>query len=220
MRAVAILLVLAASTSEGQVYRCTEGGRTVYADKPCGAADATVSVPVAPPPPRAEQAASHLQLLALQKRVAIGMTPAQVELAWGKPKSVHTRTSSRGRSEMWSYGSGGNTNYVHFDDGLVSSMSSDRTEESKPVTPPTPSTAIAVDDDVLVRAARAGARKFVREGESQDSVETRLGPPDARGYSNSMIWWTYAPQPKDYQTRTTVWFDGGRVWKVERAVER
>lgn len=217
MRWLVIGLVAVAATAHGQVYRCNDGGRTVYSDKPCGDAAASVSVPVMP---RAAEPSpdAGLQLEALRKRLAVGMTPQQVELAWGKPATIRKTTGSQGRTEEWVYGGGESTSTVRFFAGRVVSFSTETSIGAAPAPPA--ALPPAVDADAAARAERAGERKFVREGDSQAGVERRLGPPDAHGYANALTWWMYAPQPKDSQTRTTIWFDGDRVIKVERAVAR
>lgn len=53
-----------------------------------------------------------------QRRVIIGMTPNQVKLVWGTPKTVNTSISAAGSSEIWSYGS----STLSFEHGRVSSI--------------------------------------------------------------------------------------------------
>lgn len=58
--------------------------------------------------------------------VGPGMTPDEVRQSWGAPSDIETRYGSYGTSQMWIYRTGFySANYVHFDDGLVTSVSLD-----------------------------------------------------------------------------------------------
>lgn len=223
MRTLIVVALAVAGTAHAQVYRCQEGGRTVYSDKPCGEAAATQSVPVVPraaPSPGADAGAA-LQLEALRGRVAVGMSKQQVELAWGRPMSTNSRTGSRGTSDQWVYRrSNASTSYVYFEDGVVTSYNTETTTNIA-ASEPAPQSAIGADPNAIYRAERAGDRRFIREGESRDSIERRIGKPDSFAAEGIYFVTTYRPTPKDYQTRTTIYFDSSdRAAKIERTVER
>ena len=58
-----------------------------------------------------------------QKEIVIGMTGAQVLLAWGKPHSVNSTIVSGGTHEQWVYGNG---DYVYVDNGVMRSRQSSK----------------------------------------------------------------------------------------------
>jgi len=58
-------------------------------------------------------------------RVAIGMNMVEVLLSWNRPHDVNSRVSRFGRSEQWVYRRGQfKAQYVYFDNGVVTSISS------------------------------------------------------------------------------------------------
>lgn len=60
-----------------------------------------------------------------QRKVAIGMTKSDVIASWGRADDINSSVSSRGRSEQWIYERGDfSRQYVHFDNGKVSYISS------------------------------------------------------------------------------------------------
>lgn len=220
---MAIVVAVVATEVPAQVYRCVEAGKTVYSDKPCADPDRSVAVPIVPRTPVPEGASSsNLQLEANLGRVGIGMNKTQVELAWGRPKDVNTSTTSAGTTEQWVYRRDGADRYVYFRGGLVSSISSRTsaaTEQVDPMPPAEPAPSLE-EQRAAERLMKAGERRLVREGASASQVESSLGMPEARGWSGGLEWWAYSPTAKDHQTRTTIWFDYGRVVKVERTIVR
>jgi len=216
--AVAVALVGHATTADAQVYRCDEGGRTVYSDKPCADPTRSVSVPIAPR--ASEEPSVNLQREASLGRVAVGMTPTQVESAWGKPRSINTTTSTSGRTDQWVYRRSSGNAYVYFRGGLVSSVSTHSGGDDPPPAPAAPAFVSQADREAAERAEAAGERRHVTEGLPAATVRGRLGEPEQRGWSGGAEWWTYGPTERDPQTRTTVWFRGGQVSKIERKVER
>lgn len=218
--ALAVAMTLVAPAATAQVYRCTEGGRTVYSDKPCTDPTGSVTVPV---PSRAtEPPGPNLQLEANLGRVAVGMTPAQVETAWGKPRSINTRTDADGRTDQWVYRRDGGNAYVYFQQGRVSSIStnSTTTPEPDPSTPSVPRSLTRTERESIEREDKAAERRHIAEGLASGTVRGRLGEPERRGYIDGLEYWTYGPTGRDAQTRTTIWFQDGRVRRVDRAIER
>jgi hypothetical protein len=57
--------------------------------------------------------------------ITVGMNAEQVRLAWGNPKRINTTVLTNRTREQWVYG----TNYVYFNDGIVSSMQSSRQDQ-------------------------------------------------------------------------------------------
>lgn len=55
----------------------------------------------------------------LNERVIKGMTPEQVETAWGKPTEIVSRASQAGIDEVWIYRKGGGASGVLKNTGLV-----------------------------------------------------------------------------------------------------
>lgn len=52
--------------------------------------------------------------------VRLGMTGEQVvRSSWGKPRSINTTLTARGKHEQWVYGG---RQYVYLDDGIVTSV--------------------------------------------------------------------------------------------------
>lgn len=106
--AAAALAALAAGELAGaEVFRCHQDGKITYSDTPCGAA-ATRQTGVEEPRPvtvpgPAAVSARNLQAESGMGRVAVGMSRAQIEQAWGKPTEVAMLTDAKGTSEQWIY---------------------------------------------------------------------------------------------------------------------
>jgi hypothetical protein len=54
----------------------------------------------------------------LAKKISIGMTAAQVRLAWGAPEEINRTTTAYGVHEQWVYGD----SYVYLDNGIVTAF--------------------------------------------------------------------------------------------------
>jgi Domain of unknown function (DUF4124) len=209
------------SHAAGQVYRCTEGGKTVYSDRPCPGG-ATVSIPA--PSQSADPASGNPQYESNMGRIVVGQTARQVELAWGRPKAKNVDTGSSGRTEQWVYERPTGTAYVYFREGVVSSFS-ERVDSSKassihapaPVArEPTRAELTAQD-----RADKAGERKVIRERASQSAVLQRIGEPDTKTFVGLQECWYYTATRLDPQTNTRICFDtSGFVFDVDRAVKQ
>jgi hypothetical protein len=59
----------------------------------------------------------------IQHKIRIGMTAAQVEMAWGEPERVHETVTAAGTREQWAYGSG---TYLYFTDGKLTAIQRSR----------------------------------------------------------------------------------------------
>lgn len=217
--AAALVLVLAIGASleaHAQVYRCTVDGKTVYSDKPCGAASKSVNVggnTVAAP-----TATEQLQHEAVMGRIAVGMTAQQVERAWGKPRAINTDVRESGQREQWVYERDGGDAYVYLQNGRVTSFSTRTPGLARP-TPRPPSTK---EIEAAERAEKAVERKHVTQISrlSREAVRQRLGEPDKKDWALGFEFWTYLPTARDQQTRTVIQFNSyGQIFDVERKVE-
>ena len=228
---VTVLAAMAAGAciavqAEAQVYKCNEGGRVVYADRPCAGAAKPMDIRVTPESPDAVLA-TRLQSEANLGRLAVGQTARQVEQAWGTPKKKNIDTGTSGTREQWVYErKEGTTYYVYIRDGRLDSVSQHQ-EVPGNVTPPPP---LAVTQptrqeiEAVERASKADERRFVTEGATMNAVRTRIGAPDTRDFvstgSGVAECWGYAPTARDAQTWTTVCFVGGAAYAVNRKIER
>jgi hypothetical protein len=222
-RLVGVILVAAVSSlASAEVYRCTEGGKTVYSDRPCQGGGTATTVAVPPPPNAATPGAIDPQREARLGRIVIGQTPPQVEMAWGSPTSKNIDTTSSGRSEQWVYERADGTAYVYFRSGVVSSYSESKGGANVPRTdspaapPPT-----QAEIEAQVRADKAGERRFLGSGIHQSAVLNRIGEPDSKSLSGIVECWTYNPTRLDAQTATQICFGlDGTVIGIERRVAR
>jgi hypothetical protein len=218
---LALALVLGAGPSAiayADVYRCTEGGKTVYSDQRCqGAAEATVPVPAR----GADPSAIGPQSEANMGRIAVGQTPLQVEMAWGRPKAKSVDIGAA-RTEQWIYDRQDGTAYVYFRDGIVSSVSvRSEVPHAASVDVPAATQATRGDPSGNNRAAKAAERRFIRDGMSSGDVRERIGEPDSKSLAGLQECWYYVPTSLDPQTSTTICFDlSGSVFNVDRRVAR
>ena len=227
MRSIALLLAMTGllsvpSAAIAEVYRCTEDGKTVYSDRPCrSGASQRLATPSATS--TVGGSVSTPQSEANLGRVVPGQTPAQVEQAWGRPKTRNIDTSKSGRSEQWVYERSDGTGYVYFKDGLVSSYSvhleRDKPSESAVGREPT-----REEIEAQERSAKAGERKFVTNSSrlSREQMRARLGEPDQKSFANGLESWVYQPSLGDPWTETRILFDpvSGESLQVDRIVRR
>jgi hypothetical protein len=61
-----------------------------------------------------------------EKQIRIGMTSEQVRAAWGKPYKINFTTSSFGTHEQWVMSDSMNSDYVYFDNGVLTSLQQTR----------------------------------------------------------------------------------------------
>jgi len=215
--------MFAVPCAAGDVYRCTEDGKTVYSDRPCrSGASKTVPVPSSEAGAAAGAPASTPQNEANLGRIAPGQTPAQVEQAWGRPKTRNIDTSKSGRSEQWVYDRPNSTGYVYFRDGVVSSYSTHLEREkasSEPARQPS-----RADLEAQERAEKAKERRFVSDNSrlSRDQVRERLGEPDNKSFANGAEIWIYRPDLGDPATETRISFDiySGELIRLDRTIRR
>lgn len=227
MRRVAFVIALAGlsvTASAAGVYRCTEGGKSIYSDKPCpSSATASVAIPV--PSSRGDDpsaSAINPQHESNMGRVVVGQTPVQVEMAWGKPRTKNIDTGSSGRTEQWVYERQDGTVYVYFRGGRVASYSQNQSvkpiaQESRP--DPTPRFVSRAELEAQERADKAGERKFISVGTGSGRVLAKIGEPESKTFNGLTECWHYSPTKLDQQTVTSVCLDGGRVYDVQRTVK-
>ena len=158
--------------SSAEVYRCTDSGKTVYTDQPCGGDMARVPPPIASPPP------INLQNEAGMGRIAVGMTPLQVEEAWGKPAETGTREDAKGTLQRWTYIRNGETTDIFIRNGTVAKISAPRViigqsfpHEKEPAQP----TASDIEEELRQneeqeRLQKADERRFISVGMTQADV--------------------------------------------------
>jgi hypothetical protein len=145
--AIISLALLATASDAREVFRCqierTPGETvTVLSDRPCARDAETVEVRPATPPGHQIAAASarlagleeeqRLRKAAKQGEVLVGMTADQVRQAWGRPDRKNLTDYADGQRDQWVYYRHNRTDYVHFNDGLVSSVSASVDVERQP----------------------------------------------------------------------------------------
>ncbi|MEJ7667920.1 MAG: DUF4124 domain-containing protein [Casimicrobiaceae bacterium] len=221
--AACAVFVIGTTSAVGAVFKCTNAaGKTEYSDRPCASGESK-SVAVPAPIPRDEQLSANLQLEANMGRVVVGMSPQQVQQAWGTPKTINADVRASGKHEQWVYERNGSDHYVYLDNGKVRSFSSHTSTLASTAAAayqPAPSQR---ELDALERAEKAGERRHITNNSrlGRDQVEGRLGPPDNKAYRNGTEYWLYLPTPRDPQTRTVINFESsGRLIDIERTVQR
>jgi len=125
-----------ASCAQAQVYKCVDGGKTVYSEAPCGPKAQALDIQNNPKPRpgsfaeaqarredylRANPGTPDLFRHAIQGGVAIpGMTEAQVLAAMGEPVGRNlTQTATISRWQwVYRYPSG-KQHYVYLENGIV-----------------------------------------------------------------------------------------------------
>lgn len=214
------LAALVAPAVSAQVYRCTEGGKTVYSDKPCGSSSKSVNVQsnTIQSPSQTEKLEHESRL----GRIAVGMAPSQVQRAWGPPTKVNTTNSQRGVSEQWVYRKGDDDAYVYLENGKVTSWT---THKSTPgsSTPSAPRPMTVADREAIERADKARERRHITGNVrmSREQVRDKIGEPDEKVFSGGIEHWVYLPTATDAQTRTVYRFTyDGVLFDVERVIQR
>lgn len=117
--AISMLMILTAATVNAEVYRCKDGDKTVYTDKPC-ATGTKIDIRK----DNIDEAAAATELAILRRQIHVGMTMDQVKRAWGPPSSINRTLTSRSIREQWVYHPFGEAhgNYVYFVDGIVTTI--------------------------------------------------------------------------------------------------
>ena len=215
----ALSAVLLATAADAEVYRCSEAGKSVYSDRPCQSGpSATIPVPSG----SAQPDAINLQNEANMGRLAVGQTPVQVEMAWGRPKTKNVDSGSAGRAEQWVYERTDGAAYVYFRKGLLSSYS-ERLEGLKATNGALPAATelSQIEIDNKERADKASERRFIRERTAAGDVRKRIGEPDAKVFRGTQECWYYAATRLDPQTNTRICYDlNSTVFDIERVVVR
>lgn len=138
MRKILLMIaVAAASTSaQAQVYKCKEGGKTVFSDIPCLKDGEQVQVAPASGHWNAENAARSQRessdIKAKVRRidairdgkVYVGMSRDDVIESWGPPSKVNRSIYAGKASEQWVYDRGRDSQYVYVENGEVTAIQS------------------------------------------------------------------------------------------------
>ena len=164
--------------------------------------------------------------------VAVGMTPQQVEEAWGNPAETGTDKDAKETTQRWTYIRNGDVTDIFIRNGAVSRISDPRAiAKGAAVRDEAPRpTASEVEEQLRLneeqeRLAKADERRFLREGMTQADVQLRIGSPAAIKVVSPLYgvgtYWIYPPTSADPQTTTVLRFnrDGGHVISVNRVVE-
>ena len=219
-------VIASSPTAHAEVYRCTVDGRIVYSDRPCGSQSTKVEIEsTRPPKPDQNQA---LQLEAGLGHVLVGMTPAQVETAWSRPREITSESDGKNTVERWAYDRSGEVVTVQFQAGKVSKITSVKGFAPAPlVTTDARLNQLTLSElEESERADKAGERRFARIGMTPEEVRGKLGPPSDRIVRSTLMGtgdcWTYLPTPRDAETVTTICFsvEYMRAMSVDRAVRR
>lgn len=132
----ALVSLLASVGAHAQVYKCVDGGKTVYSQAPCGPKAQTLDIQhKAKPRPgsfaeaqarredylRANPGTPDLFRHAIQGGVAIpGMTREQVLAAMGEPIDRNLTQTASTSLAQWVYRyPSGKQHYVYFENGVV-----------------------------------------------------------------------------------------------------
>lgn len=137
LRTIVLFVGLVTSgMAHAQVFKCVEGGKTVYSQEPCGTNSQTLDIRYRSKPPAGslaeakERRADYLSAnpdtpdlirIAIQAGVATpGMTEAQVIASMGEP--IRRNLTQTARTSRWQfvyrYGSG-RQHYVYLENGVV-----------------------------------------------------------------------------------------------------
>ena len=222
--ALSIASIILCDRASAEVYRCTVDGRVVYTDHPCGVQ--STKIPIEPAPPARPLEAVNLQYEANLGRIAVGMTAAQVEQAWGRPVEITTEHDDGGSAEHWTYNRAGEITKISFQKGKVSKVSKTQTL-AQPATAAeqTPSLTLSELED-RERRDKAAERRFMRPGMTPEEVRGKLGPPSDRVVRATSFGvadcWSYEPAPRDAQTLTTLCFSviDTRLVTIDRTIKR
>lgn len=120
------LAALVAAPAVAQVYKCQQGGVTVFSGAPCGADSKKMDVKPAAGAGVYDPDAANANTMIATGRVTIGMTTAQVRGSWGAPSKINKSLYASGSTEQWIYYRDPDhihSQYVHFRNGVVTSVS-------------------------------------------------------------------------------------------------
>jgi hypothetical protein len=221
---LSIAIMSLCDRASAEIYRCTVDGRVVYTDHPCGVQ--STKIPIEPAPPARSIDAVNLQYEANLGRIAMGMTAAQVEQAWGRPVEITAEQDSGGSADHWTYNRAGEITKISFQNGKVSKIAKTQTlAQPAAAAEQTPSLTVSELED-RERRDKAAERRFMRSGMTQEEVRGKLGPPSDRVVRATSFGiadcWSYEPAPRDAQTLTTLCFSviDTRLVTIDRAIKR
>ena len=219
-----IAIISLCDRASAEIYRCTVDGRVVYTDHPCGVQ--STKIPIEPAPPARSIEAVNLQYEANLGRIAVGMTAAQVEQAWGRPVEIATERDSGGSADHWTYNRAGEITKISFQNGKVSKIAKTQTlAQPAAAGEQTSSLTISKLED-RERRDKAAERRFMRPGMAQEEMRGKLGPPSDRVVRATSFGiadcWSYEPAPRDAQTLTTLCFSviDTRLVTIDRTIKR
>ena len=135
---VASIVTIAFPISALAINKCTDkNGKVTYQEHACSNSDAaSQAVKTAPSLSTGDDAAGQARLAKIKSdnaqfdamidgKVMRGMSESQVQNAWGHPTKINRSVGSYGTHEQWVYDRGQNgSQYVYFENGVVSSMQS------------------------------------------------------------------------------------------------
>ena len=119
MRAASLVAVVAAvlaagsAGAGGEIYRCVDNGRVIYADRACGGVEALVVTSAA----GIVGVSSDGPASAVP--VELGMSPRLVHQAMGRPRETIATLEGRSLVEYWIWRNAGSTTRVAFREGRV-----------------------------------------------------------------------------------------------------
>ena len=158
---LALILATASAGAAAQAYRWVdENGKVHYGDRPPSSANASVRGTRSAKPRTGDP-------------VTPGMSPAEVLDSFGKPDHVRKVATAAGEAQFWTYRKpqGQSSSYtVKIENGVVTEVSSEETQQSAASAPKPPATAPSAaaatapaGPDTSERQAQADAEKRARE---------------------------------------------------------
>jgi hypothetical protein len=219
-----IAIISLCDRASAEIYRCTVDGRVVYTDHPCGVQ--STKIPIEPAPPARSIEAVDLQNEANLGRIAVGMSAAQIEQAWGRPAEITIERDSGGSADHWTYNRAGELTKISFQNGKVSRITKTQTL-AQPAAAAEQTSSLTISElEDRERRDKAAERRFMRPGMAQEEVRGKLGPPSDRVVRATSFGvadcWSYEPAPRDAQTLTTLCFSviDTRLVTIDRTIKR
>ena len=134
LRALLLATVAAiAMPAHAQVYKCTEGGQTVYKDRPCvptdrnaGKIEVRGGTLSSPEDLEREAFRTKIMTAVANRRVFVGMPASDARRSWGNPTKINRDIYGSGAKEQWIYERRGGTQYIYVEDGRVTALQGGR----------------------------------------------------------------------------------------------